>query len=144
MGTFIGDHISEFITLISICTTSFMSYVVYRLTNVEHKRIEYFKEIVKLYYKIDEAHQLMAKEKEINSISYYENQIKVYGTILLNFIKKYPKPKEDTRKLENILLGIIVNPNWDRDYQELTCEFQNFCWSIDIKLKKSYYFELMK
>ena len=121
-----------------------MSYVVYRLTNVEHKRIEYFKEIVKLYYKIDEAHQLMAKEKEINSISYYENQIKVYGTILLNFIKKYPKPKEDTRKLENILLGIIVNPNWDRDYQELTCEFQNFCWSIDIKLKKSYYFELMK
>ena len=142
MSTFIGMHISEIITLLSVCATSFLTYIVYRLTNLEQKRLEYFKEIVKLYYKMDEARQLMKEANEKEIISYYKSRIKVYGTILLNLIKKYPKPKHDTKELETILLGIIVNPNWDKDFQELSDEFQNFCWTIDMKQKKHYQFTI--
>lgn len=129
--------------LISTLVSTIVSIYVSNRALKETKRNSYFKEIAKLYYSIDEVHQLMKNEtdKGIESnVHYYGNRIKVYSTMLLNYIKKYPKPKGDTQELENILLAIIVNPNWDRDYMILMNEFQNFCWTIDLEQKKSYQF----
>lgn len=135
--------ISDIIALASIISTIIMSIINYQLKSKDNKRNIYFKEIVTLYYHIDEVHQKMKSEIDVGidtNINYYGNRIKVYSTILLNYIKKYPVPKKDIEELEKILLTIIVNPYWDRDYQLLMNEFQNFCWSIDIKRKDHYQF----
>lgn len=137
--------ISDIITLASIISTIIMSIIVYQLKSRDNKRTIYFKEIVSLYYHIDEVHQKMKSEIDVGintNINYYGNSIKVYSTILLNYIKKYPAPKNDIEELEKILLTIIVNPYWDRDYQLLMDEFQKFCWSIDIKQKGHYQFTI--
>lgn len=137
--------ISDIITLASIISTIIMSIIVYQLKSRDNKRNIYFKEIVTLYYHMDEVHQQMKNEIDVGvntNINHYGNRIKVYSTILLNYIKKYPSPKGDTRELEKILLAINVNPNWERDYQILMDEFQKFCWSIDIKQKGHYQFTI--
>ncbi len=135
--------ICNIISLTLSISAIIMSFIIYKLQSKETKRGLYFKEIATLYYKIDEVHQLMKNDKisgKDKNIGYYENRIKVYCTILLNYIKKYPNPKSETEVLENILLTIIVNPNWDNDYEIFSNEFQNFCWAIDMKQQKRYQF----
>lgn len=132
--------------LISSLVSTIVSIYVSNRALKETKRNSYFKEIAKLYYSIDEVHQLMKNETDKGietNVHYYGNRIKVYSTMLLNYIKQYPKPKGDTHELENILLAIIVNPNWDRDYMKLMNEFQNFCWTIDLEQKKSFQFTIL-
>ena len=134
-----------FSTLIPALVSAIVSVCVSNRALKEKKRNIYFKEIVSLYYHIDEVHQKMKSEIDVGintNINYYGNSIKVYSTILLNYIKKYPAPKNDIEELEKILLTIIVNPYWDRDYQLLMDEFQKFCWSIDIKQKGHYQFTI--
>lgn len=131
--------------IISALATALISYVIYRRTSKDNKRNVYFKEITMLYYQIDEAHLLMRKEEEVGNITnadYHKNRIKIFCTILLNYVKKYPSPKNDIKELENVLLNIIVNPTWDQDYIELMEKMQSFCWTIDLKATQRHNFQV--
>lgn len=139
------DWFAVITPVISAIATALISYVIYHRTSNENKRNVYFKEITMLYYQIDEAHLLMKKEEEVGNVTnadYHKNRIKIFCTILLNYVKKYPSPKNDIKELENVLLNIIVNPTWDQDYIELMEKMQSFCWTIDLKATQRHNFQV--
>ena len=121
---------------ISAIGTIAVSYLIYELTSTERRADDDFKIIIGIYYKIEESFELLKKQNLKNDLfddhnSFYERQIKVDCMLLLNYIRRYPHKKYDIKKLEDVIMAINVNPNYESDYIKLAEEFQNFCFALN-------------
>ena len=131
-----GNYLSGVFAPISAIGTIAVSYLIYELTSTERRADDDFKIIIGLYYKIEESFELLKKQNLKNDLfddhnSFYERQIKVDCMLLLNYIRRYPHKKYDIKKLEDVIMAINVNPNYESDYIKLAEEFQNFCFALN-------------
>jgi hypothetical protein len=108
-----------------------MTYHVYKIS-YRHTQIDnYLKQIVNLYYKIEDASKQLysnnlsrVEEKDINCLF---REIRVDCTLMLYYLKKYPGFYGNRTRFEVLLNEIIENPEVEIYYDYLSNAFRDFC-----------------
>ena len=132
-------YIVQFFSLIASFGVIAMTYRVYQLSRKHNQIDNYLKEIVTLYYKIEEdskiAKSLSGGIKNLpgkESLSDCYVRIEINATLMRYYIRKYPGNYDGKEKFEDIVDSISHSPEELGDYDLLSDEFKKFCKNIEI------------
>lgn len=111
-----------------------MTYHVYRMSH-KHTLIDNnLKQIVTLYYKIEDDFNTIQSMEMLNGNDYIKHlyrKIETNAILMRYYIKSFPIQYKDKRIFEELLASISHSPEIVRDYDKLTEEFKKFCIIIN-------------
>ena len=128
----IVTYIIQLISLIASFGVIGMTYHIYRLNNRNNQIDSYLKQIISLYFRIEDDYKIviaLRKEKsEMNALSQVYRRLEINATLMNYYLRNYPEHnKNNVGHLEKILDSISHSPEILDDYNLLTDEFKKFC-----------------
>lgn len=124
----------QFFSLIASFGVIGMTYHVYRMSH-KHTLIDNnLKQIVTLYYKIDDDFKTIQSLRMLKNDDYIKHlyrKIETNAVLMRYYIKSFPIQYEEKMHFEELLASISHSPEIARDYDKLTEEFKKFCKNID-------------
>lgn len=127
--------IAVIISLISTVCVISMSYHVY-VTNHRHTIIDsYLKQIISLYYKIEDDGNKVKENKHNPSSENFLNQcyrdIEINACMMRFYVKKFPVQYEGKDTFIGVINSLSHSPDVLSDYDKLSDEFKKFFKQID-------------
>lgn len=126
----LSDFTSILSTVASIGVIS-MTYHVY-ISNLRHNTIDnYLKQIIILFYKIEDDYRLLKQTRSDSSLEQCYRRLETNATLMHYYIRKFPIKYKDKRALENVIESLSHLPECDEDYNILIEKFKTFCKEIE-------------
>ena len=131
-------YISSIIDLISLFA-SFgviaMTYHVYKLS-YRHTQIDnYLKQIVHLYFQLeDDAKLLKSLNNDLipnDKLSQCYRRIEANATLMRYYVKEFPIPDKEKEGMAKVINSLSHSPENQNDYDKLSDEFKKFCKNIE-------------
>lgn len=112
-----------------------MTYHVYKL-NYRHTQIdEYLKQIIHLYYLLeDDAKLLRSARGDLmpnNKLCECYRRIETNATLMRYYVKEYPINYNGKEKFVQVINSLSHSPENQSDYDKLSDEFKKFCNNIE-------------
>lgn len=122
-----------------------MTYHVYRLSHKHNKIDNYLKQIINLYYKIDDDGKIVkcTKDKYHNqeALKQCYRRIEINATLMKYYVCEFPISYKGKDKFEQVIESISHSPEIVDDYDKLSDDYKKFCKNI---AKKDGLFRLIK
>ena len=122
--------------LVLALATIVLRCVNHKITMMNNKKDNYLQYIVDLYYRIEEDSRLLFEDIALNGTDDSNKRkqsirrISVNCTLMVYYLKRFPGYYKDRTKFERILIYITYEPIREEYYDELSCQFEKFCWGI--------------
>lgn len=131
----------------------FITHYVYKMTNKNSLKENYFRHMVELYYRIEKDSKkiVLSKTSASNvSVSELDNcekelacrRIKVNCTLMIYYLLRIPGYYKGRTNFECLLIELSKNPYETRLYVDLADFFNDFCWEFKGKKKENHTFNL--
>lgn len=112
-----------------------MTYHIYKLNHVHAQIDNYLKQIVSLYYNIEEDAKVIIGTKneslDVEILSQYYKRIETNATLMRYYVRKYPQQYEGKERYEQVIDSIAHSPEEHNDYDKLSDEFKKFCKNLE-------------
>ena len=121
-----------------------MTYHVYRLSH-RHALIDnYLKQIIDLYYRIEDISKQLNSEPKLNEVVQNRcfREVRVNCSLMIYYLTRYPGFYRNRIRFEYLLNDIIARPEDESNYDSLANAFRDFCQNIrkDSKHEKYHIF----
>lgn len=107
-----------------------MTYHVYRLNNRNTQIDSYLKQIISLYFRIEDDYKILVtlpkNNSSVNTLEQVFRRLEINATLMNYYVRNYPVQNKNC-ELEKILESISHSPEIVNDYNLLTDEFKKFC-----------------
>lgn len=138
--------------LVLALATIVLTCFIHKLTTINNKKDSYLQYIVDLYYRIEEDSRLLFENiaindtDDINKRKQYIRRLSVNCTLMAYYIKRFPGYYKERTRFERTLINITYEPTKEEYYNELSYQFEKFCWGIkkNKKYASRYIFSLKK
>lgn len=143
------NSIVEISAPISALGTLLITWCVYRLNTRNSKKENYFRQMVELYYKIEEDYSILYglkfSNEDIEQKQDWQREqsirrIGVNSTLMTYYLLRIPGYYKNRDKFLSFLYGITHDPQAPDNYDNLSKKFIEFCWELSEKKKKTHTF----
>lgn len=112
-----------------------MTYHVY-LLNYKHTQIDsYLKQIIYLYYEIDNdmraVKTIESNMSNKNELEHYYRKIEANATLLRYYIRRFPVCNDSKKDFVQITNSLSHSPEAKEDYYKFGDEFKKFCKNLE-------------
>lgn len=126
-----ATYLTGMVAPITAIGTIWITYLVYKLNDNDHKSERYFEKIVDLYCDIQQTQNIIQKEENnVNDIAKveYENKIRTQVRLMRYYLKRFPDVSHPIKSFDRVLNHLLFEPMNNEYYKALVSEFERFCF----------------
>lgn len=129
-------------------TTILLTFHIHKLSAENTKTDKFLQYIIDLYYRIEDDSCLLLEQcaltntNDENILKQCVRRISVNCTLMVYYLKRFPGYYKDRDEFEQSLVQIISEPTKEDNYNNLSYQFEKFCWGVRRNKKSANHYLL--